>query len=93
MAKKKKDTPSLLNKEQEKQLQNMVNDMLDIAGDLVEEYKEDLPELDDLHMLSGSITQIHESSPFLNEIFKGDSWKRVMANLPPVSKKEDNDTE
>ena len=92
MAKKKKEQPSLLTKEQETQLQNMVNDMLDIAGDLVEEYKEDLPELEDLHTLSGSITQIHESSPFLNEIFKGESWKRVMTNLPPMPKKENDDT-
>ena len=91
MAKKKKEAPSLLSKEQEKQLQDMVNDMLGIAGDLVEEYKEDLPELEDLHMLSGSITQIHEGSPFLNEIFEGDAWKRVMANLPPIPKDPEED--
>ena len=91
MAKKKKEAPSLLSKEQEKQLQDMVNDMLGIAGDLVEEYKEDLPELEDLHMLSGSITQIHEGSPFLNEIFKGDAWKRVMANLPPIPQDSEED--
>jgi len=92
MLKKKKDKtpPSLLTEEQEEQLQNMVNGMLDIASDLVEEYGD--ADLDDLEMLSGSITQIHETSPFLNEILKGDSWKRVISHIKPKENKKD-DTE
>ncbi len=91
-----KKQPELLTKEQEKQLQKMVNDMLDIAANVIEEYEdqEDL-DLNELSALSGSLTQIHEDSPFLDEIFEGDSWKRVIKNIPPKPKtgKEDNDTE
>ena len=90
MAKKKKEekeTPSLLTKAQEKQLQDMVNGMLDIASDLVGEYKD--VDLEDLEMLSGSITQIHETSPFLNEILEGDSWKRAISHIKP--KKDEKD--
>ena len=75
----------LLSKEQEKKLQDMVNDMLNIAADVVEDYN-DL-DLSELQSLSGSLTQIHEDSPFLDGIFKGDSWKRVMKNIPSTPKK------
>ena len=62
MAKKKTE---LLSEKQEKQLQDMVNNMLDIAADVVEDYKD--VDLSELQALSGSITQIHEDSPFLKE--------------------------
>ena len=82
MAKKRKD---LLSKEQEAKLQKMVNDMLDVAADVVEEYDNiDLSELQDI---SGSVTQIHEDSPFLDGIFKGESWKKVIKNIPATPKK------
>tara|TARA_B100001123_G_C14927275_1_gene874232 strand:+ start:183 stop:461 length:279 start_codon:yes stop_codon:yes gene_type:complete len=84
MAKDKKDEFKLLSDEQEEALQKMVNDMLDIAGDVVEEY--DNLDLSEIQALSGSITQIHEDSPFLNGIFKGESWKRVIKNLPKEPK-------
>ena len=93
MSKKKKI--KLLTKEQEKKLTDMANEMLDIAANVVGEY-EDL-ELDDLRALSGSVTQISEHSPFLNEIFQGDSWKKILSSIPTKpseSKKDkDNDTE
>ena len=89
MAKKKKDKFELLSEEQETQLQNMVDGMFDLAATLVDEY-DDL-DLSDLEALSGSITQIHETSPFLNEIFKGDSWKRVITNMENKSKKTEDD--
>ena len=66
----------LLTKAQEKKLNMMVKDMLEIASNVVEEYENlDLSELSEL---SGSITQINESSPFLDEVFKGDAWKKVV---------------
>ena len=89
MAKKKKDKFELLSEEQETQLQNMVNGMFDLAATLVDEY-DDL-DLSDLEALSGSITQIHETSPFLNEIFEGDSWKRVITNMENKPKKTNED--
>ena len=75
----------LLTKVQEKKLNKMVEDMLEMAANVVEEY-EDL-DLSELSGLSGSletITQINENSPFLDELFKGDSWKRVIKNISPV---------
>ena len=90
MSKNKKNNKvpdPLLNEKQKKQLQDMVNNMLDIAANVVEEYK-DL-DISELQELSGSITQIHETSPFLNEIFEGDSWKRVITNLEKVTNKKD----
>ena len=81
---------NLITKDQEKQLQDMVNNMLEIASNVVEEYKNLY--LSELSELSGSITQIHEDSPFLDEIFKGDAWKKVIKNIPPLPKLPD-DTE
>ena len=83
----------LLSEEQEKELQDMVNGMLDLAADIVGEY-DDL-ELDGLEALSGSVVQISQNSPFLDEIFEGDSWKRVIKNMNTPEKKteEDDDTE
>ena len=89
MAKKKK--VELLTKEQEKQLQDMVNGMLDIASELVDEY--DDVDLEDLQILSGSITQVHETSPFLNELFEGDSWKRAMNSMHLNIKRSKEDTD
>ena len=74
-SKKTDEFGGLLNKEQQQELQNMINGMLDTASDLAKEYK-DL-DLSELNSLSGSITQISENSPFLNDLFKGDSWKEV----------------
>ena len=87
--KAKKEEPKLLTDEQEKELQDMVNGMLDIAADVVSEY-DDL-DLDDLYTLSGSVTQINQNSPFLDEIFKGDSWKRVLKNLDEIPKEDKKD--
>ena len=83
----------LLTKVQEKKLNRMVKDMLEIASDVVGEYDDlDLSELSDL---SGSITRINENSPFLDEIFKGDMWKKVIKNIPsmPKNPKEDKDND
>jgi len=93
VANKKEEKTELLTKEQEKELQKMVENMLEIAANVVEEYGDlDLSELSEL---SGSITQINENSPFLDEIFKGDAWKKVIKNIPPIPKdpKEDKDND
>ena len=81
----------LLTKVQEKKLDRMVKDMLEMASSVVEEY-EDL-DLSELSELSSSITQINENSPFLDEIFKGDSWKKVIKNIPPMPKTPKDDKE
>ena len=86
--KNKKDNKiELLTKEQEGKLQKMINNMLDVAADVVKEYKD--IDCSEQQELSGSLTQINENSPFLDEIFEGDSWKRVVKNMPKKSKDED----
>ena len=43
-------------------------------------------DMSELTAISSSITQVHEDSPFLNEIFEGESWKRVIKNIPTTPK-------
>jgi len=91
MAKKAKD---ILTKKQEKELQSMVENMLEIAANVVEEYEDlDLSELSELSGSLGDIVQINENSPFLDEIFKGDSWKKIIKNIPPLPKQPKDDKE
>ena len=78
--KKNKLNNELLDDKQKLQLQNIVNKMIKLAADTAEEYKE--VDLSELQALSGSITQIHEDSPFLNDTFKGEDWKRVLSHVP-----------
>ena len=83
MAKNKKT--ELLTKKQEKKLQELTNELLNIASTVVEEYEDlDLSELSELSGSLETITQISEDSPYLDEVFKGDAWKRVIKNIPPV---------
>ena len=102
--KNKNDIESLISEEQQKKLQDLANEMINIASNLISEYEDEDGELDIIgaDSLSGSleklnqITQIHEDSPFLNEILEGDSWKNVIKNIPakPIfPKKDKNDTE
>ena len=79
MAKKKKKSNEfeILSEKQEKKLQDLANEMIGIASNVIEEY-EDL-DTEIFENLNGSletlnqITKIHEESPLLNEMFKGKS--------------------
>ena len=84
MAKKKKDEKktSFLNEDQQKSLEKMAKEMIDIAAAAVDEY-ENL-DLSSLTEFTSSITQIHEDSPYLNELFTGDSWKKVINAIPDM---------
>ena len=73
---KKDEFPIFDTSEIEKSLQVMVDDMLKMATDVAKEYQK--LDVSELAELSGSITEISEDSPFLNEIFEGDAWKNVM---------------
>jgi|TARA_Y100000034_G_scaffold30000_1_gene36567 tRNA U34 5-carboxymethylaminomethyl modifying GTPase MnmE/TrmE len=94
VANKKEEKTELLTKEQEKELQKMVENMLEIAANVVEEYGDlDLSELSELSGSLGDIVQINENSPFLDEIFEGDSWKKIIKNIPPIPKQPKDDAE
>ena len=102
MAKKKEDKiKPIITDEQQKELQKLAEEMINIAANVIDEYEGEDEDVDfsSLASLSGSaqmITQIHEDSPYLSELFKGDSWKKIIKNIPAVPKtedKKDNDTE
>ena len=61
----------------------------DVASEVVKDY-EGL-DFSELQQISGSVTQVHEDSPWLDEIFKGESWKRVIKNIPKQPKKPKDD--
>jgi hypothetical protein len=85
MAKKKKI--SLLSKKQEKQLRKMATDLIDVASHVVNEYEDlELADfgLNDISSSLNDIIQIHGDSPFLEEIFDGDSWKTIIKNMPEL---------
>jgi len=73
---KKDEFPIFDTSEIEKSLKKMVDDMLKMASDVAKEYQN--LDVSELAELSGSVTEIAENSPFLNEIFEGESWKNVM---------------
>jgi len=76
-------------------LKKMMDDIVDIATSVVDEYKG--LDTSELTALSGSVTQISEDSPFLNELFEGESWKKVMSMGTALNKLKElsgsNDTE
>ena len=89
MAKKSKD---ILTKEQEKELQKMVENMLEVAANVVEEYEDlDLSELSELSGSLGDIVQINENSSFLDIVFDGNKWKKVVKNIPEVPENIEED--
>ena len=83
---------NIMSKKQQKKLQELANEMLDIAANLVDEYDDlDFSSISDLTGSIQQITQIHEDSPFLDELLKGDSWKKIIKNIPTIPKIEKDD--
>ena len=76
-----------LTKKQKKELQRLTDEIMNLSTEVIEDYEKMPTEL------SGSITQINENSPFLNERFKDESWKKVIKNIPliPNDIEEDKD--
>ena len=73
-------------KEQKELLQRLADEIMDLATEVVTDYETNPSEI------SGSSVEIHEDSPFLDERFEGNKWKRVLRNIP-IKPTEDNDTE
>ena len=61
-----------LTKKQKKELEKITNDMMGDAKHMVDDYVKNPSEI------SGSVVEINENSPFLEEKFKGDSWKKIV---------------
>ena len=73
-------------KEQQELLQRLADEIMNLATEVVTDYETNPSEI------SGSSVEIHEDSPFLDERFEGNNWKRVLRNIP-IKPNEDNDTE
>jgi len=84
-AKKKKI--SLLTKKQEKQLKQMATDLIDVASHVVGEYEDiELADfgLNDIRSSLNDLIHIHGDSPFLEEVFDGEGWKKIIKNIPEL---------
>ena len=75
-----------LTKRQKEELQKLTDELSDLSIEVVKDYELNPSEI------SGSSVEIHEDSPFLDERFEGNKWKRVLRNIPTKSDKN-NDTE
>ena len=67
-----------LTKKQKEELQILTDEIVNLSTEVVEDYEEIPSEL------SGSTIQINENSPFLDIVFDGNKWKKVIKNIPEV---------
>tara|TARA_Y100000310_G_scaffold6773_1_gene7596 strand:- start:31 stop:396 length:366 start_codon:yes stop_codon:yes gene_type:complete len=106
MAKAKKKQQKEINiieeifpKSKMKELESLVAEMVKAAAEVVEEYKDDddigeaISEMSSsLGQISGSdVIQIHEDSPFLDEVWKGDAWKSIIKSGAPQPPQTEED--
>ena len=80
-----------LTKKQKEELQKLTNELMNLSTEVVEDYELNPSEI------SGSVVEINENSPFLDEEFKGDGWKKVIRGsveeaISIIKKKDKNDT-
>ena len=61
-----------LNKKHREELQKLVDELINDAKSVVDDYKKTPSEI------SGSVIAIHENSPFMEEMYKKDRWKHVI---------------
>ena len=62
----------MLTKKEQKELQKLIDEINEEAKSIVEDYSQNPSEI------SGSIVQVNQNSPFLEETFKGKSWRKVI---------------
>ena len=80
-----------LTKKQKDELQKLTEELMNLSTEVVEDYKLNPSEI------SGSVVEINENSPFLDEEFKGDGWKKVIRGsvkdaISMIKNKDKNDT-
>ena len=74
-----------LTKKQKEELQRLTDEIMNLSIEVVKDYEEMSSEL------SGSIVQINENSPFLDTVFDGNKWKKVIKNIPEVPENIEED--
>jgi len=77
---KKDDIYSGLSKQEREELQKVLEEITKEAKRVVEDYTINPSEM------SGSVIQVHEDSPFLDEKIKGDTWKKIGDVIEDVMK-------
>ena len=80
-----------LTKKQKEELQKLTDELMNLSTEVVEDYELNHSEI------SGSVVEINENSPFLDEEFKGDGWKKVIRGsvkdaISMIKNKDKNDT-
>ena len=80
-----------LTKKQKEELQKLTEELMNLSTEVVEDYELNPSEI------SGSVVEINENSPFLDEEFKGDGWKKVIRGsvkdaISMIKNKDKNDT-
>ena len=61
-----------LTKKQKEELQKLADEIMNLSSEVIKDYELTPSEI------SGSMIQINEHSPFLDEEFKGEGWKKVI---------------
>ena len=61
-----------ITKEEEKELQKIIDEINEEAKSVVEDYANNPSEI------SGSVVQVNEGSPYLEDKFKKNSWKKII---------------
>ena len=80
-----------LTKKQKEELQRLADEIMNLSTEVVEDYELNPSEI------SGSVIEINENSPFLDEEFKGDGWKKVIRGsleeaISMIKNKDKNDS-
>lgn len=69
-----------LTKKQKEELQKLTDELMNLSTEVVEDYTVSPSEI------SGSVIEVHEDSPFLDEWLEGNKWKKVIKpNVKDVS--------
>ena len=79
-----------LKKKQQEELEKMMRDILSDVKDMKKDYEKNPSEI------SGSVVRVHEDSPFMDETFEGEKWKKVIKGgvgdaIDMISNKKDLD--
>ena len=83
---------SKLTKKQKEELQRLTDEIMNLSTEVVEDYELTPSEI------SESIVQLNEDSPFLDEEFKGEGWKKVIRGsveeaISMIKSKDKDDSE
>jgi len=76
----KDDKISGLSKEEREELDKVIQEITKEAKKVVEDYTKNPSDI------SGSVVQVHNDSPFLDENVRGDGWKKIGDVIEDVMK-------